>query len=41
MHWVVVRLTIERGKRKGGDHFAPHPQILQKLALVYHVEAYD
>lgn len=31
----------KRGKRKGGDHFAPHPQILQKLALVYHVEAYD
>ena len=31
----------KRGRRKGGDYFAPHPQILQKLATVYHVEAYD
>ena len=31
----------KRGRRKGGDHFAPHPRILQKLAMVYHVEAYD
>src|SRR5690349_17927903 len=31
----------KRGRRKDGDYFAPHPQILQKLATVYHVEAYD
>lgn len=31
----------KRGRRKGGERFAPHPQILQKLAGVYHVEAYD
>src|SRR5208282_4338506 len=30
----------KRGKRKKGDeHFAPHPQILKKLADVYHVSA--
>lgn len=27
----------KRGKRKGGEHFAPHPQILKKLAETYHV----
>ena len=31
----------KRGRRKGGEYFAPHPQILQKLATVYHVEDYD
>lgn len=30
----------KRGKRKKGeDHFAPHPQFLKKLADVYHVSA--
>ena len=28
----------KRGKRKKGDPFAPHPQILKKLADIYHVE---
>jgi transcriptional regulator with XRE-family HTH domain len=31
----------KRGKRKTGEHFAPHPQILKQLAEVYHVPAQD
>src|SRR3990172_1218298 len=31
----------KRGKRKSGEHFAPHPQILKRLAEVYHVPAQD
>jgi transcriptional regulator with XRE-family HTH domain len=32
----------KRGKRKKGeDYFGPHPQILKKLAEVYHVTAYE
>src|SRR3990172_1711591 len=31
----------KRGKRKTGEHFAPHPQILKRLAEVYHVPAQD
>ncbi len=31
----------KRGKRKRGAHFAPHPQILKKLAQVYHVPAQE
>lgn len=31
----------KRGRRKGGEMFAPHPQLLQRLAIVYHVDAYD
>jgi transcriptional regulator with XRE-family HTH domain len=31
----------KRGKRKTGEHFAPHPQILKQLAAVYHVPAQD
>lgn len=30
---------VKRGKRKSGEFFAPHPQILKKLAAVYHVPA--
>ena len=31
----------KRGKRKTGEHFAPHPQILKQLAEAYHVPAQD
>jgi transcriptional regulator with XRE-family HTH domain len=31
----------KRGKRKRGQHFAPHPQILRKLAGAYGVRAQD
>ena len=32
----------KRGKRKKGeDYFGPHPQILKKLAEVYHVTSYE
>ena len=31
----------KRGKRKRGEHFAPHPQILRRLAEVYHVPAQE
>lgn len=31
----------KRGKRKSGEMFAPHPQLLQRLASVYHVDAHD
>ncbi len=31
----------KRGKRRTGEHFAPHPQILKQLAEVYHVPAQD
>lgn len=31
----------KRGKRRTGEHFAPHPQILKKLAKAYHVPSHD
>ncbi len=31
----------KRGKRRRGEHFAPHPQILKRLADVYHVPAQE
>ena len=31
----------KRGRRKSGEFFAPHPQILKKLAAVYHVPAHE
>ena len=31
----------KRGRRRSGEFFAPHPQILKKLAAVYHVSAYE
>jgi transcriptional regulator with XRE-family HTH domain len=30
-----------RGRRRSGEHFAPHPQILKRLAAAYSVPAYD
>ncbi|TSA03645.1 MAG: XRE family transcriptional regulator [Nitrospiraceae bacterium] len=32
---------VKRGRRKSGEFFAPHPQILKKLAAVYHVPAHE
>ena len=32
---------VKRGRRKSGEFFAPHPQILKKLAAVYHVRAHE
>lgn len=31
----------KRGRRKRGEHFAPHPQILRRLASTYHVPAQE
>jgi transcriptional regulator with XRE-family HTH domain len=32
---------VKRGRRKSGEFFAPHPQILKKLAGVYHIPAHE